>query len=60
MGQQAGLSIRLMREWKPDDWRDRNGVSWDTVFLLAMQDERDIPFPRKWADAHAFIKSRTH
>ena len=60
MDRQTGLSVRFIREWKPADSRDRNGVSWDTVFILAMQDERDVPFPRKWADAHAFIKSRTH
>lgn len=60
MPNEKGLSLRFIREFNPELSRDSIGISMDTVFAIAMVDERDVSFPRKMADAYAFVKSRTN
>lgn len=56
--EQTGLSIRFIREYKPSN--EQIWTTADQAIVLAMQDDRDIPFSQKLVEALAFLKSRIH
>lgn len=54
---ELGISIRFVREWKPDT----DFTMFDRAYVLACLDDReDVMFLKKLLDAMAFIKSQIH
>lgn len=52
---ELGVSVRFIATWDPN-----HRYTEDRAMLLAMQDDRDMPFLAKLNDALKFIRLNTH
>lgn len=55
---ELGVSIRFIRHF--DSSEDLPTLAFDRALMLAMRDDRDIPFVEKLVDATRFLRTRVH
>jgi len=53
----VGISLRFIREWKPDHEMDANSPQ-SKLWTLAMADTRDVPFMQKLFDARDYLREQ--